>query len=116
MAPLPEHRPAALMLAPVVWPPSPSSPDRIRDPRASNRAAPCPRPTALSPCRLYRTNSRDKRSSLADLACLGGKQKTVGSRQWAVGRKRRHAARGDHVGFLPSAFCLLLSAFQSSTS
>src|SRR5437016_3808236 len=89
MAPLPERPPAALMLGPVVWSPSPSSPDRIRDPRASNHAAPCPPPTALSPCHLCKTNSLDKRWSLADPACRGGSLRPEGRRQKAEGRKNR---------------------------
>src|SRR2546430_8939515 len=119
MAPLLERPPAASGLDPSAWSPSPFSRDRIRDPRAGNRAAPCPRPTALSPCRLCRTNSRDKRSSLVDPACLGGMTLPEGRRQKAVGREILGEIawlRPGQKSFLPSAFCLLPSAPYSSTS
>src|SRR6267378_6709340 len=119
MAPLLERPPAALRLDPFAWSPSPFSPDKIRDPRASNRVAPYPRPTASSQCRLCRTNSRDRRSSLADPACLGGMTLPEGRRQKAVGREILGEIawlRPGQKSFLPSAFRLLPSVPYSSTS
>src|SRR2546425_8441997 len=114
MAPSLARPPAGSTLGPFAWPPSPFSRDKIRDSRANNRAVPCPRPTALSPCHLCRMNSRDKRSSLADPACLGGR--TKGKRKKEKGKKSEphcHTPRGA-LPFLP--FYFLLLPCQSSTS